>query len=290
MVRHSEQVRLLSSADHSSLLHMLNTSEYIYQRFTLEELEHILMSFPSVGFYQGSKLRSFLLSQNVNPPSAWIGGFGVSWSESRSYLNYLDLQRTLLTERIQQLNVRYLHYSGNDIENDWLRAPLIERGFRPFRQLYSYDKFDYTSPTEGNTKVHLRPAEMRDIPALLELEKLCFEQLWCYDVSSLINILYTHPYFVVAEIDDQVIGYQFNALDGNHGYLVRIAVHPNLHGQGVGARLMAEAIRFFKTARSVRIMLNTQEENTHAHQLYEWFGFTRIAQIGFVLRQELPSL
>jgi ribosomal protein S18 acetylase RimI-like enzyme len=68
---------------------------------------------------------------------------------------------------------------------------------------------------------------------------------------------------------------------------VRIAVHPSVNSQGIGARLMAEAIRFFERERVQRIMLNTQEENIHAHRLYEWFGFIRIEQKGFVLRKNL---
>lgn len=287
VLRHSEQVRLLSPSDLSLIKHLLNTSEYIYQRFTLEELKHILRSYPSVGFFHGTALRSFLLSQTINPPSAWIGGFGVSWTESRSYLRFLDLQLETLLEPLVQRGVHNLYYSGNDLENDWLRGPLLQRDFAPFRQLYAYDKFDYNIPTQGNQNIHLRGAELRDIPTLLALEELCFEQLWRYDPASFADIIHTHPYFVVVELDGQVVGYQFNALDGEYGYLVRIAVHPAYNGRGIGARLMAEAIQFFKSAHSTRIMLNTQEENMHAHRLYEWFGFVRIQQIGFILRRTL---
>ena len=95
--------------------------------------------------------------------------------------------------------MRNLYYSGNDLENDWLRSPLLQRGFTPFRQLYAYDKFDYNIPSEGNLEVPLRRAETRDIPTLLVLEELCFEQLWRYDAASLADIIFTHPYFVVAE-------------------------------------------------------------------------------------------
>jgi ribosomal protein S18 acetylase RimI-like enzyme len=287
MLHRSEQLRLLSPVDLALITRLLSTSEYIYQRFTLEELNHILRTYPSVGLFQGTSLRSFLLSQTLNPPSAWIGGFGVSWTESRSYLRFLDLQLESLAVPLEQRGVRNFYYSGNDMENDWLRAPLLQRGFTPFRLLYAYDKFDYSIPSEGNQEIHLRKAEPRDVPTILSLEELCFEQLWRYDAASLNDIMTTHPYFVVAELHGQVIGYQFNALDGEYGYLVRIAVHPACNSKGIGARLMAEAIRFFKNARSTRIMLNTQEENTHAHRLYEWFGFVRIQQIGFVLRREL---
>ena len=287
MLHRSEQVRLLAPGDLALITRLLNTSEYIYQRFTLEELKHILRTYPSVGLFHGTTLRSFLLSQTVNPPSAWIGGFGVSWTESRAYLRFLDLQLDYLADPLAQRGIRYFHYSGNDLENDWLRSPLLQRGFTPFRRLYAYDKFNYSIPNEGNQDIRLRRAEMRDISVLLSLEERCFEQLWRYDTASFVDIMLTHPYFVVAELDGQVIGYQFNALDGEYGYLVRIAVHPDYNSRGIGARLMAEAIRFFKNAHSTRIMLNTQEENTHAHRLYEWFGFVRIRQIGFVLRREL---
>ncbi|HLI71107.1 MAG TPA: GNAT family N-acetyltransferase [Ktedonobacteraceae bacterium] len=287
MLRHSEQVRALSSSDLPVITHLLGTSEYIYQRFTLQELKHILRHYPAVGLFHGKALYSFLLSQTVNPPSAWVGGFGVNWSESRSYTRFLDVQLEKLGEMLAQRGVDSLYYSGNDQQNDWLRGCMLERGFAPFRQLYAYDKFDYTIPTQGNQEVSLRRATLGDIPALLALEELCFEQIWRYDPASLADILLTHPYFVVAEFHGQIVGYQFNAVDGDYGYLVRIGVHPAYNSRGIGARLMAAAIQFFKEAHSTRIMLNTQAENTHAHRLYEWFGFVRIQQIGFVLRLEL---
>src|SRR5271165_7055171 len=102
MLRHFEQIRSLSSADLPLVTRLLATSEYIYQRFTQEELKHLLRSYPAVGLAHDSTLRSFLLSQTVNPPSAWIGGFGVSWSESRSYLRFLDVLLETLMERLRE--------------------------------------------------------------------------------------------------------------------------------------------------------------------------------------------
>lgn len=287
MSRSSERVRLLTSDDLPLITRLLNTSEYVYQRFTIEELPGLLKHYPTVGVFNGTSLNGFLLSQTVNAPSAWLGGFGVSWTESRAYIRLLDMLLEYLSRQLVTRGTRYLHYSGNDLQNDWLRDVLLPRGFRPYRLLYAYDKFDYDIPTPGNHLVKLRPVEAGDIPALMAIEDVCFEDFWRYDAISFADIMATHPYFVVAELNEKVIGYQFNALDGEFGYLVRIAVHPSLNGQGIGARLMAEAIRFFKQARVMRIMLNTQDDNTHAHRLYEWFGFVRISQVGFVLRKNL---
>ena len=287
MPKSSEQVRILTGQDLPFVNRLLQTSEYIYQRFTIEELPTILRHYPAVGSFHGNSLRGFLLSQTVYPPTAWIAGFCVSWTESRAYLSILYTLLEYLEQLLVTRGVRYLHYSGNDTEGDWLRAVLLKRGFFPYRYLYAYDKIDFSIPAPGNQQVTVRPVRESDIPALLAIEEGCFEDLWRYDAISFKDIAATHPYFVVAELHGQVVGYQFNALDGDYGYLVRIAVHPSVNSRGIGARLMAEAIHFFARERVQRIMLNTQEENSHAHRLYEWFGFARIEQKGFVLRKIL---
>jgi len=247
----------------------------------------LLKKYPAVGMFHGNTLQSFLMSQTVSAPTAWIGGYGVTWSESRSYITMLDTLLEQLTPFLVKRGVRHLYYSGNDLDNDWLRNILLMRDFKPHRLLYAYDKVDFTIPAHGNQRVRVRPVEMADIPRLLTIEEACFEDFWRYDAFSFEDIIATHPYFVVAEWQGKVVGYQFNALDDEFGYLVRIAVHPSASGKNIGVRLMSEAITFFKQANVLRIMLNSQDDNAHAHRLYEWFGFVRVPQIGFVLRKNL---
>jgi ribosomal-protein-alanine N-acetyltransferase len=290
-----EQIRLLSIDDIRLVERLLHSSEYIYQRFTLEELPEQLKHYPAVGAFSGSSLYGFLLSQVLSAPCAWIGGFGVSWTESTKYPSILYQLLEQLSAQLILSGVRYLHYSGNDAAHDWLRSTLLMRGFVPYRQLYSYDKYDFSMPTSGNQQVTVRSVRLAgnmlpgvdDMPALLNIEAACFEDLWRYDGVAFRDIAATHPYFVVAELNGRVVGYQFNTIDANAGYLIRIAVHPSVNGQGIGARLMAEALHFFAPKRVTHIMLNTQENNTHAHRLYEWFGFERVQQMGFVLRKSL---
>ncbi len=287
--RGSQQVQSLTVAHLPDVEKLLRFSDYVYQRFTPEELPRLLEHYPACGLFRNGSLRGFLLSQTVNPPCAWIGGFGVTWSEHIYALDYFDQLLASLKPQLQARAVRQLYYSGNDLEGDWLRASLLQRGFELYRLLYAYDKFDFHIPTSGNQEVLVRGVERKDFPALCALEQLCFEPLWRYDATAFADIAATHPYFVVAELGGQVIGYQFNTLDDEYGYLVRIAVHPALSGRGIGARLMAEAVSFFARAHVRRIMLNTQDDNHHAHRLYEWFGFVRMPQVGFILRKELGS-
>jgi [ribosomal protein S18]-alanine N-acetyltransferase len=286
-----QQVRLLNQSDIHAIERLLRTSEYTYQRFTLSELPLLLQHCPAVGIFHNTTMYGFLLSQNTHAPTAWIGGFGVSWTESNHYISILTTLIEHLTFPLMICGVYYLHYSGNDAENDWLQPILLNYGFVPHRRLYAYDKLDYSIPSQGNQQVTIRPVQLTkepsDIPALLAIEEVCFEDLWRYDTTTFNDIAATHPYFVVAELNGQVVGYQFNTVDEESGYLVRIAVHPSVNHKGIGTRLMAEAVRFFQEVQVTRIMLNTQEDNYHAHSLYEWFDFIRLEQIGFVLRKVL---
>src|ERR1051326_6091525 len=208
MPRSFEEVRILTSGDIPHVRRLLETSEYIYQRFTLDELPSILAHYPALGLFDGSSLRGFLLSQTVHAPSAWIAGFCVSWTENKAYARVLHVLLEHLGPRLAAQGVRHLHYSGNDVEHDWLHDALLTRGFVPYRSLYAYDKFDYHIPTLGNQQVVIRPFQEDDIPALLTIEEACFEDLWRYDAISFHDIAARHPYFVVAGLDGRVIGFE----------------------------------------------------------------------------------
>src|SRR5207237_8561668 len=99
----------------------LIASQFTYQLFTCDELPMLLKHDPAVGMFRGNSLQSFLLAQTVNAPSAWIGGFGVNWSESRSYIPMLDTLLEHLVPLLMKRGVRHLYYSVNDLKNDLLR-------------------------------------------------------------------------------------------------------------------------------------------------------------------------
>lgn len=292
--------RALGPADQPAVRRILETSEYTHYRFNSDELPALLSRLPAVGAFaapsgtlarvtQGT-LRAFLLINWLVPPSAWIGGFGVQWGESAYFADYLHLLLPALAERAIAHGAHTLYYSGNDYDMDWLREPLESQGFELVSLLRSYDKEDYAVPSEGNQRVRVRPFTPTDTPGVVAVENLTFDQLWRHDAASFLEVADTYPYFVVAEDDQGIVGYQFNTIDAATGYLVRIAVHPRVEGQGVGTRLMAEAVHYFHRHNVWKIVLNTEETNTRAHRLYEWFGFHRIPAHGFVLAHDLASL
>lgn len=294
MLKHETlTVRELVPGDIAGLRRVLETSEYTYARFAEEELPRMLATRPGVGAFSAppgplgrigrGSLLGFLLCGSVVPPSAWVGGFGVTWSQGARFLEHLDLLLPALERALASRGARMLYYSGSDVGADWLRPALEARGFELVTLLRSYDKEGPEIPTEGNQEVHIRPFAASDVPSVLDVEHACFEQLWHYDAAGFLEVAATYPYFVVAEDERGLAGYQFNAVDFRAGYLVRIAVHPRAEGRGIGARLMAEAVRYFQRERAGRILLNTEDRNHRAHRLYERFGFHLAPQRGFVL-------
>src|SRR5258708_1334547 len=212
MSRSFEEVRLLTIEDIHQIRRLLQTSEYVYQRFTLEELPTTLLHYPALGVFNNSSLRSFILTQTVRAPSAWIAGFCVRWTESRAYARLLETLLAHLAPHLVARSVHYLHYSGNDVEHDWLRDNLLTRGFLPYRLLFSYDKLDFTIPTQGNQQIIIRPVTANDIQSLLPIEEACFEELWRYDSLAFHDIPSTHPSFLLPQFHGNVAGYQLNAL------------------------------------------------------------------------------
>ncbi len=295
--RATQEVRALQRADEAAIRHILTTSDYIHYRFSPEELPRLLDTSPAVGVFstpQGRLARlnqptllAFLLTNEIALPVGWIGGFGVAWGEGARYVEYLDLLLPPLIQALRAQGVRSLYYSGGDLDSDWLRDHLEARGFRIVSLLRSYDKIDYAIPAQGNQQVRVRAFTPTDIPSLVEIDRLGFDDLWRHDGPAFLEIAATYPYFVVAEDEQGVAGYQFNIVDSSIGYLVRIAVHPRAQGKGIGVRLMAEAIRYFRQQGASRIILNTEEDNTRAQRLYEYFGFFLTRPQGFALGRPL---
>jgi ribosomal-protein-alanine N-acetyltransferase len=289
-------VRVLRPADLPAVRRILDTSEYIHYRFEPQELAGLLAKLPAVGAFSvapgalgrvtGGTLQAFLLVNWLVPPSAWIGGFGVTWSQGAHFGDYLGPLLQRLATALAASGVRTLYYSGSDIDNDWLCDVLEVCGFELTSLLRSYDKSDFTIPSQGSQRVRVRPfrpEDPADAAGVVAVENAAFAQLWRHDVSGFLEVARTYPYFVVAEDGAGIVGYQFNTIDAITGYLVRIAVHPRAEGHGVGTRLMAEAIRYFERQHVWKIVLNTEEQNTRAHALYERFGFRLVPPRGFVL-------
>jgi ribosomal-protein-alanine N-acetyltransferase len=200
----------------------------------------------------------------------------------RAYLKTL-LPPTL--DRLRSQEVTSLVYIGND---RWLTAPLLrDWDFSIQDIVVAYIKKDLSIPARGNQKVHVRPAHPGDFPALVALDEAAFDPLLRNAFQTFAHTLENLPYFVVAELEGQIVGYLRSSRQGDTGHLNRIAVHPGYQGRGIGTRLLAEAIEFFRTEKVKTVTLNTQKDNTVSQRLYRRFGFRPMDEEALVLKHDL---
>jgi len=229
------------------------------------------------------------MATSLVPPAIWLGGFGVPWAERAHVAAVCDALLPPWLTMVAARGARTVYYAGHDPDNDLLHDQLLARGFSLHERLRSYDKVGTEIVAEGNPAVRVRPFEpARDMAGVLAVEMGAFGSPWQHDATEFAEMAVDYPYFVVAETaTGDIAGYQCNTVDAEYGFLVRIAVRPDLHGQGIGTRLMAEALRYFTHEGVLRILLNAEEANQHAHRLYEWFGFELIAPRGFVIARDI---
>lgn len=150
---------------------------------------------------------------------------------------------------------------------------LRHQGFRLAEEVVELEKEDYDVPSWGNKASRVHPAREADLPALLALDAAAFTPFWRNDLRAFQEYLRGGYTFLAVELAGQVVGYLV-AEDHPAGfYIVRLAVDPAWQGQGVGTRLLAEAIALARHRATLPILLNTQRTNRRARQLYDWFGF-----------------
>ncbi len=81
-----------------------------------------------------------------------------------------------------------------------------------------------------------------------------------------------------------MVGYAVTGRAGPRGYLQRLAVEPAVSGRGFGTLLVDDALEWL-SARSVHtVMVNTQETNARALELYRRIGFVSEPEGLVVLR------
>jgi len=109
-----------------------------------------------------------------------------------------------------------------------------------------------------------------DLDTVSSLEKLCFKDPYpSYFISQLAEA--NPETFLVAIIDDALVGYAVVDRWSGHNHLISIAVHPNNRRGGIGRRLLAALEERLEKGRLIR--LEARKSNLPAIEFYRGQGF-----------------
>ncbi len=162
--------------------------------------------------------------------------------------------------------------------------PFFQAGFSLHENLHLLARYIDDEPPPSDHR--LRRGRPWDRPRVLEVDGAAFERFWRFDKLSLKEAKRATPAhrFQVATHRGKVAGYAVTGRAGGRGYLQRLAVDPELHGNGFGSALVHDSLRWLHRKGVGMSLVNTQERNHRALDLYERLGFVRQREGLLVLR------
>ncbi|HHM13020.1 MAG TPA: GNAT family N-acetyltransferase, partial [Planctomycetaceae bacterium] len=98
----------------------------------------------------------------------------------------------------------------------------------------------------------------RDMPEVLAIEKAGFEFPWSED--EFVRCLRQRNCIgMVAETDEQIVGFMIYELHKNRLHVLNFAVHPAFRRRGIGRQMIEKLISKLSSQRRNRIMLEVRE-------------------------------
>jgi [ribosomal protein S18]-alanine N-acetyltransferase len=127
-------------------------------------------------------------------------------------------------------------------------------------------------PTNTQSCVHIRWMIRRDMPAVLNIENDSFEFPWTEE--EFIRCLRQRDCIgMVAESNEQVVGFMIYELHRTRIHVLSFAVHPEYRRQTIGSSMVEKLISKLAYQRRNRIVLEVRETNLHAQLFFRSLGF-----------------
>jgi ribosomal protein S18 acetylase RimI-like enzyme len=153
--------------------------------------------------------------------------------------------------------------------------PFLDAGFsvRERLHLLAHAMGDLPQPPHST-----RRARKGDRRAVLELDHRSFDGFWRLDADGLANAVDATPAsrFRVIDGEDGLLAYAVTGRAAHHGYLQRLAVHPDIRRNGYGRAVVLDGLRWLRRHGATQTLVNTQADNAPALALYESCGFREL--------------
>jgi len=125
-------------------------------------------------------------------------------------------------------------------------------------------------------RIKIRDASNHDLPQIIEIERLAFENPWSRD-SFLreLSLPFSRTTVAVRTSDatEVIAGYLCRWLVADECHILNVAVHPAVRRAGIAARLMDEAIAEAKREKARFVTLEVRRSNVAARSLYRKLHF-----------------
>ena len=266
-------LRPVTAADLTAISRLLRDGSRRYYGLSGGDLPALLADHHGVALDAGGELWGVALTSRPAETTSWLRALALA--EGVELRAATDLLLPALHRDLHERGIVGVYYGGDEGADSWLTPALRQHGYLDNTEVIVYEKQQLDIPDGGNPHVQVRPVAAVDLPAVLRIDRACFEAQWTKDDTVLGPAVGQGQYFVLAELEGTAVGYAYATthFGARLVHLVRIAVDPARRNQQIGVRLLAELTAYADELGATLITLNTQAYNLSAQRLYHWFGF-----------------
>jgi [ribosomal protein S18]-alanine N-acetyltransferase len=122
--------------------------------------------------------------------------------------------------------------------------------------------------------IHIRDATERDLPRIMEIERLAFPAPWTLaSFQRELTLPFSRIMVAIPADSSSIAGFLCRWLIADECHILNIAVHPDSRRLGIGAVLIAETVNEAKSTGAGVVTLEVRRSNLPARQLYRKFEF-----------------
>lgn len=136
---------------------------------------------------------------------------------------------------------------------------------------------DVRTPGEDARSVRTRTARPADLPRMVRIERASFPLPWSETAFRAVMRRQSGR-VIVAEVQEQVVGYAVVWFTAEEGELGDIAVHPDRRRRGVGRILVEAVVEEARRRGAEQLFLQVRESNRAALRLYDGAGFRKVGR------------
>jgi [ribosomal protein S18]-alanine N-acetyltransferase len=263
-------VREATPSDLQKLANLIHFEVHIHRHLDYRPPLDWVGDHPFLILEQNGSITAALACPPDPPQVAWIRLFAASsreqighaweslWSEAVAYLESAHQPCWIAAIPMQKwfedlLTKSSFQYSHSITMLHWENQPLPEM--------------------PANRQIGIRPMTLDDLRVVQRVDEASFSPIWQNSLPCLELAFRQASIATVAEKDDQVVGYQISTATPIGGHLARLAVDPQMQGQGIGQQILRDLLTHFIRRGAQTVTVNTQKDNVGSLALYKRMGF-----------------
>jgi ribosomal-protein-alanine N-acetyltransferase len=267
----SYNVRSAESKDRQNLANLIHFETHVQRHLEWRSALDWLGYYPYNILEQNGKLVAAMACPPDPPQIGWIRLFAASSAvslEKAWKMLWQSIEAEVKSKTNPDTIVSIpLYY--------WFRALLENSDFSLIENVIvlAWSSGTILPPDRESPSLLIRRMNKEDLEVVETVDRTAFKPIWQISRFTLEGAFIQAAVATVAELDNQIVGYQISTATTRGGHVARLAVHPHVQERGIGYALVRDALLKFIQRGAQTITVNTQKSNLASLAIYQKAGF-----------------